>query len=85
MPTGYAALQRNRVWRPRIRTQTWQIPFPRLADDLLTGVPEIADYLGEYRRRVYNLVERDRIPAFRVGTRWHARKSQLDRHCQPAA
>lgn len=54
--------------------------FPRLADDLLKGVPAIADYIGDNPRRIYYLLERSQIPAFKVGTIWHARKSQLDRH-----
>ncbi|GAB4240838.1 MAG: hypothetical protein Kow0032_28690 [Methyloligellaceae bacterium] len=52
---------------------------PRLADDLLKGVPEIARYTGDSERRVYHLAERGLIPAFKIGAKWHARKSQLDR------
>jgi hypothetical protein len=53
-------------------------PPARLADDLLSGVRQIADYLGEPQRRVEYLSERGLIPVFRVGRRVHARKSQLD-------
>lgn len=58
---------------------------PRLADDLLKGVPQIAEYTGDSERRTYYLLENDLIPGFKVGTRWHSRKSQLDSHYQPAA
>ena len=50
----------------------------RLADDLLTGIREIARYTGESERRTEYLAERGLIPVFRVGRRVHARKSQLD-------
>jgi excisionase family DNA binding protein len=53
-------------------------PPARLADDLLSGVRQIADYLGESERRTEYLAERGLIPVFRVGRRVHARKSQLD-------
>lgn len=51
-----------------------------LKDDLLRGVAEIADHIGESDRRGYYLCERGHIPAFKVGNMWHSRKSALDRH-----
>ena len=54
--------------------------FPPLKVDLLRGVAEIAEHIGESERRVYYLCERDLIPAFKVGAIWHSRKSTLNRH-----
>lgn len=48
-----------------------------LADDLLNGVNEIAEFLGQKPRRVLYLVEQEQIPFFRLGKRIHARKSEL--------
>jgi hypothetical protein len=52
-------------------------PPARLADDLLSGVRQIADYLGEPKRRTEYLAERGLIPVFRLGSRICARKSEL--------
>ena len=49
----------------------------KLADDLLTGVRAIAAWRGEPERRVYHLLERRQIPAFKLGGIWCARKSTL--------
>ena len=53
----------------------------RLADDLLNGVAEIADFTGLTKRRVYYLVENGMLPVFKMGPRkWQARKSTLRQH-----
>lgn len=54
----------------------------KLADDLLRGVPAIADYTGESPRQTYDLLERGRLPGFKTpgGRVWHAFKSTLDEH-----
>jgi len=55
-------------------------PEDSLADDLLRGADEIADYLfGEpvQRRKVYYLAETSRFPVFRLGARLCARRSVL--------
>jgi hypothetical protein len=57
----------------------------RLADDLLSGVRQIADYLGDSVRRTQYLVERDLLPTFRIGTRICARKSELNAVCRAPA
>jgi hypothetical protein len=54
----------------------------KLADDLLDGADEIADFMGWPRRRVYYLLENSLIPAFQIGTRWTARKSRLRKHVE---
>jgi hypothetical protein len=51
-----------------------------LADDLLDGVPAIANFTGWPPRRVYYLAEKGLIPLFKVGDRWCGRKSTLRRH-----
>jgi hypothetical protein len=51
-----------------------------LANDLLRGADEIANYLfGEavHRRKVYYLAETSRFPVFRLGARLCARRSVL--------
>jgi hypothetical protein len=53
----------------------------KLADDLLRGAPAIADEIGESLRQTYDLLEKGRLPGFKVGGRvWHARKSTLRKH-----
>jgi hypothetical protein len=50
-----------------------------LAADLLTGTKAIAAHVGMAERRVIYLLSTGRLPGFRVGRRWHARCSELDR------
>jgi hypothetical protein len=52
----------------------------KLANDLLRGADEIADFLfgdGGQRRKVYHLAETSRLPVFRLGTKLCARRSVL--------
>jgi hypothetical protein len=55
-------------------------PNPDLAADTLRGAEEIGRFLfgkpGQ-RRRVYHLVEKSRLPVFRLGSVLHARRSTL--------
>ncbi len=46
-------------------------------DDLLVGAEAIGCFLNCNRRRAFYLLENELIPAFRIGRRWHARKSTL--------
>ncbi len=51
-----------------------------LAGDILYGADGIAEFLygdGKLRRKVYNLVETERLPHFRLGATICARKSVL--------
>lgn len=51
-----------------------------LAGDILSGANEIAEFLygdRKHRRKVYNLVETDRLPVFRLGANICARRSVL--------
>ncbi|HEY9091746.1 helix-turn-helix domain-containing protein [Parasphingorhabdus sp.] len=49
-----------------------------IADDLLTGIPAAAEFLGRTPRAVYHLVANERIPFIRNGRRLYFRKSELD-------
>jgi hypothetical protein len=51
-----------------------------LADDLLDGAGEIAAFLGWPKRRVFYALERGQIPGFKIGNKWHARRSTLTAH-----
>ena len=51
-----------------------------LASDLLRGVPQIGRFIGESDRRTYYLAETKKIPVFKMGKLWMARKSTLRRH-----
>lgn len=51
-----------------------------LADDILRGAAEIANFLfgnASHRRKVYHLVATSRLPTFKLGSRWCARRSVL--------
>ena len=54
----------------------------KLANDLLRGVPAIAEYVGVSPRQTYALLETGRLPGFKMpkGNVWHARKSTLNEH-----
>ena len=54
--------------------------IPRLAEDLLRGADQIAEFIfgdARERRKVYHLSERSRLPVFRLGSVLCARKSTL--------
>lgn len=54
-----------------------------MANDLLTGVAEIAAFTGLTKREVYHLAPKGKLPVFKVGDRkWCARKSTLRRHIE---
>jgi len=51
-----------------------------LADDILHGADEIAQFLGITRRSVYYHAELNQLPVFRLGNQLKARKSTLVQH-----
>ena len=55
-----------------------------LADDLLTGAPAIAEYVGWNERRIYHAASQGYLPIGRAGQLLIARKSELDRALSPA-
>ncbi len=50
---------------------------PVLADDMLDGAEAIGKFIGVSRRRAFYLCESGTVPAFKLGNRWCARKSEL--------
>ena len=51
-----------------------------LADDILEGADLIAAFMwgsASKRRKVYHLMETSRLPLFKIGNVWCARKSRL--------
>ena len=46
-----------------------------IADDTLEGASEIAAFTGKTVRQTTHLLETKQIPAFKIGGRWHMRKS----------
>ena len=46
-----------------------------LAADTLTSTAEIAAFLGKSERQIVHLLWKRQIPAFKLGGRWHMRKS----------
>ena len=54
-------------------------PVDRLADDLLSGAREIAEFLGVNEREVYHLAKTKRLPIGRLGKKLIASRSQLRR------
>lgn len=50
-----------------------------LAKDLLCGADAIAEFTGFTHRRVLYLCETKQLCVFKLGNRWCARKSELDR------
>jgi hypothetical protein len=51
----------------------------RLADDLLSGAAEIAEFLGTNVREIYHLAQTQRLPIGRLGRKLIASRSQLRR------
>ncbi len=46
-----------------------------LADDLLKGAAEIASFTGCTKRQAERQLEAGHLPAFKIGGRWHMRRS----------
>ena len=63
-------------------TKEGKMPEQSLADDLLRGVPAIAESRGDTERRTYYLLENRQIPGFKIGNIWHSRKSTQLRHIE---
>lgn len=51
-----------------------------LSADLLRGVEQIAEFIGEPRRRVYYMLENKQIPAGKIGAAWVASRRALREH-----
>ena len=46
-----------------------------MADDTLQGAMEIAFFIGKSERQAQYLLEAKLLPAFKIGGKWHLRKS----------
>ena len=44
----------------------------------LMTLPEVATYLGMAERTIYVWVQKDKIPAFKLGASWRFRRSEID-------
>ncbi len=49
-----------------------------IADDTLEGAAKIAAHIGKSIRQTNYLLETKRLPAFKIGDRWHMRKSRYE-------
>lgn len=56
-----------------------------LKDDLLSGIKQIADHIGETQQAAYFMVRKGDIPAFQRGRKWYARRSEIDAAFRSAA
>jgi hypothetical protein len=52
----------------------------KLSDDLMRGIPAIAEFLGKSPKEVYNQAKRGHWPLFKVGDVWHGRRTTLIAH-----
>jgi hypothetical protein len=50
----------------------------KLADDLMIGTKPIAAELGLSVRQAFYLLETGKIPGFKIGAKWAARRSTLE-------
>lgn len=57
-------------------------PAPVLSDDLLYGEPAISSFLGLRRSKAFALLRRGKLPAFKLGGIWTARRSTLLAHIE---
>ena len=55
-------------------------PTPTLKDEILRGIKNIADYLGEKPRRVFYLAEAGLLPLTKEGSTWVGLKAALTEH-----
>ncbi len=46
-----------------------------LSNDLLEGVMAIAAFFGKTERQTHHLLEKKRLPAFKLAGKWHMRRS----------
>jgi hypothetical protein len=53
---------------------------PAFANDVIEGVKNIATYLNKSERQVFYLCETKQLPVFKLGNRWHLRKSTHARY-----
>jgi len=52
----------------------------KMADDTVESVAAIAAYIGKTERQTFYLLEKQLIPGFKLGGKWHMRKSSYSAH-----
>jgi hypothetical protein len=69
-----------------------QCSLENISADTLEGAAAIAAFLGKSERQTNYLLEKRQIPAFKLGGKWHMRKStfaafvqRLEADCMKAA
>jgi excisionase family DNA binding protein len=65
-----------------IQIQETQMTDDDLANDMLDGIQQIADFLGAPMLRTYDWAQQGKIPVFKINRHWLARKSTLRRHIE---
>jgi hypothetical protein len=60
-------------------------PQPTLKDEILRGIKDIAEFIGEKPRRVFYLAEAGLLPLTKEGSTWVGLKAALTAHYQRAA
>jgi hypothetical protein len=53
-----------------------------MADDTLEGTRAIAEFIGKTERQTDHLLQSKHLPAFKLGGRWHMRKSTFAGHIE---
>jgi hypothetical protein len=51
-----------------------------LSNDLMLGAEAIGEHLGLTPRQAFHMLETKKIPGFKLGNKWAARKSTLNDH-----
>jgi hypothetical protein len=61
-------------------TQNDTAKSPRLADDLIWEISEIAAEIGQPPRVAYNLLRTGKLPAQKCGAKWVTSRAALRKH-----
>lgn len=57
-------------------------PMTTIAEDVVAGTADIAVFIGKTVRQTQYLLETRQIPAFKLGGRWHLRRSRYVAHIE---
>jgi hypothetical protein len=53
-----------------------------MANDTLEGTRAIAEFIGKTERQTNHLLATKRLPAFKLGDKWHMRRSTYRAHIE---